>query len=84
MLFEGLLNIIAFILKFAFRAFFALAAIPFGVYIFLQKFFTEFSKHQDFWYWTIFGILTILLYYILWKPILWIAGISTILDVGND
>lgn len=84
MLFELLINFIAILIKFLFRVIVALIALPFGVFLLLQKFFPVFSMTSGFWYWTLFGLITIIGYYILWRPIVWIAGLSTILDVGND
>ena len=84
MLFELLMNFILILMKFVFRVLLALVVLPYGVFMLLKEFFPVFSLTYGFWYWTVFGIITILGYYILWRPILWISGISTILDAGND
>lgn len=74
MLFEILLNILAFFIKVAFRVLVAFLAIPFGVFMLLHKLFPVFSQDASFWFWSVFGILTIIAYFLLWKPILWIVG----------
>lgn len=81
MLFEVLMNIVVFILKFALRFVLGLLLVPFGVFMGLVKFFPDF--HQGTWWTIVWAVITIVAYYILWKPILWITGLSVILGAGN-
>ena len=83
MLFQVLMNIVAVFLKFALWVIFALVAVPFGVFIALLKMFPIFTNDGSFWYWTVFSILTVIAYIILWKPILWIVGTINALSAGN-
>jgi hypothetical protein len=53
----------------------AIVAIPSGVFILLNKWFPVFSHDLGFWFWSVFGIVTIVTYVVLWKPLLWIIGI---------
>ena len=77
------MNIVAVFLKFALWVIFALVAVPFGVFIALLKMFPIFTNDGSFWYWTVFSILTVIAYVILWKPILWIVGTISALGAGN-
>lgn len=64
--------------------FFAIAAVPCGVFIVLNKWFPSFSHHLGFWNWTVFGIVSIVAYIVLWKPSIWIIGIFQLLgDAGQ-
>ena len=83
MLFQVLMNIVAVFLKFALWVIFALVAVPFGVFIALLKMFPIFTNDGSFWYWTVFSILIVIAYVILWKPILWIVGTISALGAGN-
>ena len=83
MLFQVLLNIILFLLKDLLWVVFAFAAVPFGVFMLLQKMFPVFTLNLDFWFWSVFAILTIVAYVLLWKPILWLVGAISVLGAGN-
>ena len=84
MLFQVLLNIIAFLLKYVLRVVFALGAVPVGVFMFLTKVFPEFCVGLDFWFWSVFSILSIIGIVVLWKPILWIMGAISVLGAGGE
>ncbi len=84
MLFQVLLDIIVFLIKYVVRVVFALAAVPFGVFMLLNKMFPVFSHDLDFWFWSVFSILTIIGFFLLWKPILWIMGALSVLGEGNE
>ncbi|SHG44676.1 hypothetical protein SAMN05444372_10632 [Flavobacterium micromati] len=83
MLFQVLMNIIAVFLKFAMWVLFAVVAVPYGVFIVLWKLFPVFTNDGSFWFWSVFAVLTIIAYVILWKPILWIVGTINALGAGN-
>ena len=74
MLFQLLLNIIIFCLKFALWVLTALVAVPFGIYMLLQEMFPIFVQDSGFWFWSVFAILCVIFYLIFWKPILWVVG----------
>lgn len=82
MLFQILLNIIVFLLKFVMWVFAALVAIPFGILMLLHNMFPVFTQDASFWFWSVFAILTIIAYIILWKPILWVVGVISVLGAG--
>ena len=63
------------LLSFVMWVFFVFVAIPCGVFILLNKWFPVFSHDLGFWFWSVFGIVTIVAYIVLWKPLLWIIGI---------
>lgn len=71
--------IIVRLLSFVMWVFFAIVAIPSGIFILLNKWFPVFSHDQGFMFWTVFGIITIVAYFVLWKPILWIIGVFQLL-----
>lgn len=79
MLFQLLLNVIVFLLKMGIWAVFAFAAVPFGIYMALHNLFPIFTADATFWFCSVFGLLTNVVYFILWKPILWIVGTVSIL-----
>lgn len=83
MLLQVLSNIIVIILKFAIWVVVAVAAIPFGVFMLLKNLFPLFTQDAGFWFWSLFGILTVVVYVILWKPILWIIGTVSVLGTGH-
>ena len=83
MLFQVLLNIIVFFLKFVMWVFAALVAVPFGIYMLLHKMFPVFTQDASFWFWSVFAILAIIAYIILWKPIFWIVGSISVLGAGQ-
>lgn len=83
MLFQVLMNIVAVFLKFAIWVVLALVAVPYGVFIVLWKTFPTFTTDGSFWFWSVFSILTIIAYVILWKPLLWIVGTISALGAGN-
>jgi hypothetical protein len=72
------------LLNFIMWVFFAIVAIPFGVFILLNKWFPVFSANLDFWFWSVFGIITIVAYLVLWKPLLWIIGIFQLLGGAGE
>jgi len=67
------------LLNFVMWVFFAIVAIPFGAFMLLNKWFPVFSHDLGFWFWSVFGIVTIVAYVVLWKPLLWIIGIFQLL-----
>jgi hypothetical protein len=75
MIFQVLLNIIVFFLKCAIWVLIALVAVPYGVFMLLHTMFPVFTQDASFWFWSVFGIITIVAYVVLWKPILWLIGI---------
>ena len=84
MLFEVLMNFILVLAKFLLRVICTLLLLPVGIYLGLNKFFPVFTHSESVGFWIVFGLIIIVCYYILWKPILWISGITTILGAGND
>lgn len=84
MLFQLLLDFIFFLLKIVLRIVGGLCLVPFGLYMLFLEVFTDFTNGGGFWFWSIFAIVTIVAYYILWKPIVWIAGLSSIFEIGMD
>lgn len=84
MLFQLLLNIIVFIIKCIVWILFVLAAIPFGIYMLLNEWFPVFSQDGGFWYWSVFSVLSIIGFIVLWKPIVWIVGILQTLGLGME
>jgi len=84
MLFQLLLNIIVFIIKCIVWILFVLAAIPFGIYMLLNEWFPIFSQDGGFWYWSVFSVLSIIGFIVLWKPIVWIVGILQTLGLGME
>ena len=83
MLFEIILNIIAFFLKVALWIAAGLLAIPAGLYYLLYEFFPNFVNEANAWFWIVFSILTFVAYFILWKPIVYIAGAVNVLGAGQ-
>lgn len=79
MLFQLLLNIIVFFIKCIAWILVGLVAIPYGVLMLLNHWFPVFTHDGSFWFWSVFGILTIVAYILLWKPLLWIVGIFQML-----
>ena len=84
MLFQVLLNIIVFLLRMALWIIMALVVIPFGIYMLLLDQFPTFVLAYGFGFWSVFSILTIIAYVILWKPILWVVGVVGILGAGQE
>lgn len=84
MLFQFLLNIIVFFLKMALWISFAVLAIPFSIYMLLLDQFPSFVLEYGFSFWSVFSILTIVAYIVLWKPILWIVGVVGVLGAGQE
>lgn len=84
MLFQVLLNIIVAIIKFAMWVMVALVAIPFGIYMFLLKYFPVFTHDASFWFWSVFSILSIIGFVLLWKPIMWVVGGIQLLGAGGE
>jgi hypothetical protein len=84
MLFQVLLDIIVFLLKYVLRVVVALGAIPFGVFVLLHKLFPAFSHNLDFWFWSVFSILSLIGVVLLWRPIMWIMGGLSILGAGSE
>ena len=74
MLFQILLNFIVFFVKVAIRIAFTFLLVPFGIYMLLIEQFPSFVLEYGFGFWSVFGILTLIAYIILWKPILWVVG----------
>lgn len=83
MLFQIILNIIAFFLKIALWIAAGLLAIPFGIYYMLNEFFPSFVNEANAWFWIVFSILTFVAYFVLWKPIVYIAGAVNVLGAGQ-
>ena len=83
MLLQVLSNIIVVILKFAMWVVVAIVALPYGIFMLLQELFPLFTQDGGFWFWSLFGVLTIVAYVILWKPILWIIGTVSVLGTGH-
>ncbi|MCW2118183.1 hypothetical protein [Flavobacterium sp. 7A] len=81
---EVVVGFIAIVFKFIFRVFFILVAVPFGVFFVFLKFFPEFSGTADFWFFSSFFAILVLGYALLWRPIIWITGLSTILEIENS
>ncbi len=84
MLFQVLLDIIVFLFKYVLRVVMALAAIPFGIFMLLQKVFPDFCLDPGFWFWSVLSVLTIVGYILLWKPILWVIGALSVLGAGAE
>ncbi|TDE44400.1 hypothetical protein E0I26_08495 [Flavobacterium rhamnosiphilum] len=84
MLFQVLLNFIAFIIKCIVWFVFVLAAIPFGIYMLLNKMFPVFTQDAGFWFWSVFSILSIIGFIVLWRPIMWIVGVLQVLGAGAE
>jgi hypothetical protein len=84
MLFQVLLNIIVFLLRMALWIIMALVVIPFGIYMLLLDQFPTFVLAYGFGFWSVFFILIIIAYVILWKPILWVVGVVGILGAGQE
>ncbi|TDE03313.1 hypothetical protein [Flavobacterium sandaracinum] len=84
MLFQALLNIIIFFIKCLVWIAFVLAAIPFGIYMLLLEWFPEFTLAYGFGFWSVFSILSIIGFIVLWKPIVWIVGILQTLGLGME
>jgi len=83
MLYQVLSTIIVFILKFVMWIVAAVVAIPFGVFMLLKNLFPLFTQDASFWFWSVFALLTIIAYVILWKPILWVVGTVGVLGAGQ-
>jgi hypothetical protein len=79
MLFQVVLNIIVFFIKCIVWILVGLVAIPFGAYMLLNEWFPVFTHDGGFGFWSTFGILTIIAYIVLWKPLLWVVGIFQML-----
>ena len=84
MLFQVVLNIIAFFVKLAVWIAVAFLAVPFGIYMFLINYFRSFVLEYGFGFWSVFTVLTIIAYIILWKPILWIVSSISVLSAGQQ
>jgi hypothetical protein len=84
MLFQVLLNIIAFLIKCLVWFVFVLAGIPFGIYMLLVKWFPVFTQDGGFWFWSVFSILSIIGFVVLWRPIMWLVGVLQVLGAGAD
>lgn len=67
------------LLNFVMWVFFAIVALPVGVALLLNKWFPVFAHDGGFWFWSVFGVITIVAYVVLWKPLLWIIGIFQLL-----
>lgn len=84
MLFQLLLNIIVFFIKCLVWFVFVLAGIPFGIYMLLHKWFPVFTQDGGFGFWTVFSILSIIGFVVLWKPIMWIVGVFQLLGGAGE
>lgn len=71
--------IITRILCFIMWVLFAIVALPVGVAVLLTEWFPVFTHDGGFWWWSVFVIFTIVVYVVLWKPLLWIIGIFQLL-----
>jgi hypothetical protein len=58
---------------------FAIVALPVGVAMLLNDWFPVFTYEGGFWWWTVFTIITVVAYVMLWKPLLWVIGIFQVL-----
>jgi hypothetical protein len=76
--------IITRILCFIMWVLFAIVALPFGVYMLLNEWLQVFTHDGGFWWWSIFSIVTIVAYIVLWKPLLWIIGIFQLLGGAGE
>ena len=83
MLFQVLLNVIIFFIKIAVWILFALVLVPTGIFMLMQNMFPIFTQDASFWFWIVFAIITIIAYFILWKPIVWIVGVVSVLGAGQ-
>jgi hypothetical protein len=63
---------------------FAIVALPFGVYMSINEWFPVFTHYGGFWWWSVFSIITIVAYVVLWKPLLWIIGIFQLLGGAGE
>ncbi len=72
------------LLSFILWVFIAVIAIPIGVFMLLNKWFPDFTQELGFWFWCVFGSVTILLYRILRKPLLWIIGIFQVMGGAGE
>jgi hypothetical protein len=72
---EMIQYIITRVLCFIMWVLFAIVALPFGVYMLLNEWFPVFTHDGGFLWWSIFSIVSIVAYIVLWKPLLWIIGI---------
>jgi hypothetical protein len=79
MLFQVILDILIFFIKCLIWIFAGLVAIPYGILMVLNNWFPIFTHDGGFWFWSVFSILTIVAYIILWKPLLWFVGIFQLL-----
>lgn len=76
--------IITRILCFIMWVLFAIVALPFGVYMLLIEWFPVFTHDGGFWWWSVFSIVTIVAYIVLWKPLLWVIGIFQLLGGAGE
>jgi hypothetical protein len=83
MLFQVLLNIIVSLIKFVVWVLVVLAGIPFGIYMLLNELFPLFTHDANFWFWSVFSILSIIGFVLLWKPIIWVVGALQVLGAGQ-
>ncbi len=72
------------ILCFIMWALFAIVALPVGVALLLNNWFPAFTHDGGFWWWSVFSIITIVAYVLLWKPLLWIIGIFQLLGGAGE
>ena len=79
---EIIAGIIRFVFTFLIRILIGLLGVPMGVLYLLKENFPNFSAEGGFFFWVVFGVAVIILYYILWKPILWISGLTAV--TGED
>ena len=83
MLYQVLSTIIVSILKFLMWILVSIVAVPYGVFMLLQELFPIFTQDAGFWFWSVLGLITIVAYVILWKPILWVVGTISVLGAGE-
>jgi hypothetical protein len=83
MLFQVLLNIIVSLIKFVVWVLVVLAGIPFGIYMLLNELFPLFTHDASFWFWSVFSILSVIGFVLLWKPIMWVVGVLQVLGAGQ-
>lgn len=84
MLLRVLLNIIVFFLKIITWIVSILFLIPVGVYLLLNRLFPIFTHEASFWFWSVFVTVSIIAYIVLWKPIVWIVSIVSVLAEEFD
>jgi hypothetical protein len=84
MLFQLLLDVIAFLIKILLWVVVAVAAIPVGIFYLLNEVFPVFTHDGGFWFWAVLGTLSLAGFIVLWKPILWVSATMQALLLGSE